>query len=304
MNNKLKCYISSSHKINTSKIKDILNELRVDFFDNYDFSVGDPIQYLEKGKIKEADFVIFILKNNDPNVIYEIGICEGLGKQYIIIVDKDSKESIFLSNKLHIRADLDNNYIISDTIKKFLYNNYNNSYSSKYKEKLSLIDKYPQNTINALKDILNEINIIRNSPHSNNNAYKIEIITGKIFSILKLNYVENDTDKDNGIDFALWNDNLSKIIENPIFFELKYGKFNKERLEKTENQIIKYIEISNAKAGILLYLDIENKRHNISPSLHPLIFSYDLEDFVKELIQNTFEAFLLTQRNKIAHGLK
>ncbi|GEQ87453.1 hypothetical protein ULMS_29610 [Patiriisocius marinistellae] len=313
MNKNLKCFLSSSHNVDTSIIKNVLAENDVDTFDLYDFSVGDSIQQILKRKIKDADFAIFIITDNNPNVIYEMGVCEGLGKQHFILLDKDLKIPFYIENKLFIRTDVNDIEFTKNSILKLLLDikKKPKQYYSKQKSKLKRTIEYHTETKIQLRDILPEIQDLRNYTTGNRNGLnsarnglKMEDITARIFNILKLNYVENNTNKDKGIDFALWSDNLGKVIGNPIIFELKYGRLNKARLENAENQIRKYIEVSDAKVGVLLYLDTENKRHKIKSSLYPLIISYDLEDFVNELIENSFDTILLNKRNKIAHGLE
>tara|TARA_R100000935_G_C2820706_1_gene159626 strand:- start:676 stop:1617 length:942 start_codon:yes stop_codon:yes gene_type:complete len=313
MNKNLKCFISSSHNVDTTSIKNILDENGVETFDLYDFSIGDSIQQILKRKIKEADFAIFIITDNNPNVIYEMGVCEGLGKQYFILLDKDLKIPFYIENKLFIRTDVNDFQLTRNSISKLLVDIKKNTkqYYSKQKEKVKKAIEYHSDTKGQLRDILPEIQDLRNFTNedvnginSARNGFKMEDITSRIFSILKLNYVENNTNKEKGIDFAVWSDNLGKILGNPIIFELKYGRLNRNRLQNAENQIRKYIEISDAKVGVLLYLDRENKRHKIKSSLYPLIISCDLEDFVNELIETSFETLILNQRNKIAHGLE
>ncbi len=311
MNKNLKCFISSSHNVDTTSIKNVLAENSVETFDLYDFSIGDSIQQILKRKIKEADFAIFIITDNNPNVIYEMGVCEGLGKQHFILLDKDLKVPFYIENKLFIRTDVNDFEFTKNSISKLLFDikKKTKPYYSKQKDKFKKAIEYHTDTKSQLRDILPEIQGLRNYTGENRansarNGFKMEDITAKVFNILKLNYVENNTNKDIGIDFALWSDDLGKILGNPIIFELKYGRLNKNRLENAENQIRNYIEISDAKVGVLLYLDTENKRHKIKSSLYPLIISYDLEDFVNELIDSSFETLMLNQRNKIAHGLE
>lgn len=313
MNKNLKCFISSSYNYDTSSIKNILAENGVETFDLYDFSIGDSIQQILKRKIKEADFAIFVITDNNPNVIYEMGVCEGLGKQHFILLDKDLKIPFYIENKLFIRTDVNDFEFTRKSISKLLFDikKTTKPYYSKQKDNLKKTIEYQSDTKNQLRDILPEIQDLRNYSNDNSvginsarNGYKMEDITARIFNILKLNYVENNTNKDKGIDFALWSDNLGKILGNPIIFELKYGRLDRNRLQNAEKQIRNYIEISDAKVGVLLYLDREDKRHKIKSSLYPLIISYDLEDFVNELIETSFETLMLNQRNKIAHGLE
>ena len=158
---------------------------------------------------------------------------------------------------------------------------------------------YNQNIKENLHSFLNQISNLRESGHGKELEYLVE----EIFKTINLNYVQKEPHLDKGVDFALWNDELGRVIGNPIIVEVKYGKLSKAVFKNAENQIKRFTEQSDAKLALLLYLDKRNKRHKIEPSLRPLIISYDIEDFVKDLIKESFENIILRQRNKIAHGI-
>jgi hypothetical protein len=88
-----------------------------------------------------------------------------------------------------------------------------------------------------------------------------------------------------------------------MIVEVKYGNITKDRFQQAEDQINRYIDKTDAKVALLLYLDRAGKRYKIKSSLKPLFISYDIEDFVTDLLTNSFESLILNQRNKIAHGI-
>ena len=106
MDRDLRCFLSASYKTDTTTIKSILEDNQVEVFDLYDLSIGNSIQQILKRKLRQADFAIFVLSNNNKNILYEIGVCEGLGKQYLLILDKGADLSFYLENKLSVHANL------------------------------------------------------------------------------------------------------------------------------------------------------------------------------------------------------
>ena len=118
-----------------------------------------------------------------------------------------------------------------------------------------------------------------------------------------MTFVENKSGRDAGVDFAIWSDELGKIFGNPIIVEVKLGNFSSIQIRNIEEQLKRYSDKADAKIAILIYLDKNKKRHKLQSSLSPLLFSYDLEDFIEDLLEVTFEKLVLNQRNKIAHGL-
>ena len=303
MNTNLKCFISASFETETDKIKNVLAENGVDVFDLYDFSIGESIQQILKRKIRQSDFAIFILTEENKNVLYEMGVCEGLGKQHFIFLDKKLTIPFYLTNKLFIHSDLNDRVFLKNSIEKIL----EDVSKRRLKTSRTTTEKKNQKENNYNRDIkdnlesyLPQIQRLREI----GTGMELETIVEDIFKTLKLNYVNNTIARNKGVDFALWNDELGRIIGNPIIVEVKYGNLSNSIFENAEHQIRKYIEKSDAKIALLLYLDKGGKRHKIKSSLRPLFISYDLEDFTKELINSSFERIVLNQRNKIAHGIE
>lgn len=302
MNDKLKCFISASYNTDTSIITNLLAENNVEIFDLYDFSAGNSIQQILKRKLRQADFAIFIISEDNSNVIYEIGVCEGLGKKYFIILEKDIKIPFYLENIILIRSNLkDREFLkmsvhkILDSIKKKIPKQ-----SKSYQSEKQIGIEYSNEIKVNLNSYLAQVKNLRKQGHGK----ELEKLIEEIFKTIQLNYVENSTNKEKGVDFALWSDELGKIIGNPIIVEVKYGNLNRPIIRDAEQQLHKFVNKTDAKVAILLYLDKNGKKYNIKSSLSPLIIGYDIEDFVNGLLNHSFEKLVLSQRNKIAHGIE
>ena len=161
-------------------------------------------------------------------------------------------------------------------------------------------EKYSNDIKTNLYQLLEETKQIR----INGQGRELESVIENIFRATQLNYVDNTREQSSGVgvDFALWNDKLGRIIGNPIIVEVKFGRLTYSTIKKAEHQIRKYADKSDAKIALLLYLDKLDKRFKIDSSLNPLILAYDIEDFINSLLESNFESVLLTSRNKIAHG--
>ncbi|MBK8968376.1 MAG: hypothetical protein IPM36_17270 [Lewinellaceae bacterium] len=300
MKEHLKCFISASYETDTTTVKNVLAENNVEVFDLYDFSIGESIQQILKRKIRQSDFALFVMSQDSQNVLYEMGVCEGMGKQHFILLGKDYKIPFYVENKIYQRVNLQDREFLKLIIDKILEevrkNKKPTSKKIKRKEKQSNI--YNIDIQENLKSYLNQIKNLREFGHGR----ELEFIIEDVFKTIKLNSVQNLTYTDKGVDFALWNDELGRVIGNPIIVEVKYGNLSRQNFNNAEFQIKRYTEKSDAKLALLLYLDKNDKRFKIETSLHPLIISYDVEDFVRDLLNETFENIILSQRNKIAHG--
>jgi hypothetical protein len=278
-----------------------LAENDIDIFDIYDFSIGSSIQQILKRKLRQADFAVFVVTKDSKNVLYEIGVCEGLGKQSLIIIDKDANLPFYLENKLSLTANLNDRDFLKMTLLGFI-----DEMKSKRRptqkprtEDSKEIEIYSSDIKAVLSSLLEQTKDIR----ENGQGRELEYIVEEVFKTIHLKYADNSRGPDMGIDFALWSNKLGRILGNPIIVEVKFGRLGLDIFKKAETQIQRYAEKSEAKVALLLYLDRTGKRFKLSPSLSPLIIAYDIEDFITDILKSSFENVILTSRNKIAHGL-
>jgi len=300
MNRQLKCFLSSSYDTDLSSIKSVLAENDIEIFDLYDFSIGDSIQQILKRKLRQADFAIFVVTNDSKNVLYEIGVCEGLGKQSLIIFDKETNLPFYLENKLSLSANLNDRKFLKMTLLGFIDEIKSNI--KPLKQSRFIDSKETESYTRDIKDELHSLLKQTKNIRENGHGRELEYVVEEIFKTIHLKYADNARGPDMGIDFALWSNKLGRILGNPIIVEVKLGKLREDTFKRAEFQIRNYADKSDAKVALLLYLDRSGKRFKLHSSLRPLIIAYDIEDFISDLLQSSFENVILTSRNKIAHG--
>jgi nucleoside 2-deoxyribosyltransferase len=300
MDRQLKCFLSASYDTDLSLIKSVLAENNVETFDLYDFSIGSSIQDILKRKLRQSDFAVFVVSKESKNVLYEIGVCEGLGKPSLIIIDKEANLPFYIDNKLSLTANLSDREFLKMTLLGFI-----DEIRAKRKPTKRVTrptEKQFEKYDNDIKEVLNSLLDQTKRIREDGQGRELEYVIEEIFKTIHLKYADNSRGPDIGIDFALWNDKLGRIIGNPIIVEAKFGRLSDETFKKAEFQIKKYAESSDARVALLLYLDKTGKRHKFQSSLNPLIIAYDVEDFINDLLESSFESVILTSRNKIAHG--
>ncbi|EHQ29716.1 TIR domain-containing protein [Mucilaginibacter paludis] len=120
MSNHFKCFLSASYEANVTLVSEILEERQIEVFDLYEHAIGSSFQEILKRKLRQADFAIFVITPNNRNVLYEIGVCEGLGKEYFVIVDKKTEVPFYLENQLSLTANLEDKDFLGLAIDAFL----------------------------------------------------------------------------------------------------------------------------------------------------------------------------------------
>jgi hypothetical protein len=311
MTEQLKCFISSTYGADMSLLKSILTMNNVEVSDVYDMSdsansTGEVLENVLKRKMRQSDFALFVISKANANIYYEMGICEGLGKQHFILLDKDYAKDFEMPfdvrNKPFLSAKLSDQKFLQLSVETIIerVKTSRKHYKKSPNVKVAQHSDYDNEVRSELNSYLGKLSKLRE-----NGTYKdIELIVEGIFKTLTLNYVQNAGMPDKGVDFALWSDSLGRIIGNPIIVEVKYGKLSTDIFDFTISRIKEYAEKSDAKLALFLYLDRKNRRFKFKSSLKPLIITFDLEDFVSGLISHTFENLILSQRNKIAHGIE
>lgn len=292
----LACFISALASTDTSLLRRILSEVGVRSYDAYDFSIGDSIQEEITSKIKRADFAIIVYSMQAPNVLYEMGICVGLGKPIFVIIPPDMEVPYFIQNRLHLRTDLKDSSALRITLSKFVQEL--TATSTKPKRKLAA-RKSQIVSRHTLRDYLNKIHDLRKQGEGE----EVESLVFQLFRSLALDVVRNEySERDKGVDLAIWSDALMPTLGNPLLIEVKSGPLSPNSIRQAEKQLQKYIAETDAKAAILLYLDKHNRRFSELSFSFPFIIRFDLEDFVNELSKHPFEEIVLAQRNRIVHG--
>lgn len=301
MNKNLSCFISSSYDVDITTIRNILYNNNVKIYDIYSSSLelGGSIKKTIKQKIRQVDFAIFVITNNNPNIFYEIGICDGMGKEYLVITDRNVNIPFDLRNILYLKNKLEDKNLLLFPIAQFI-EKINKKKIKKKSNTLNLINKknsdsfHDNKTINTLNYLKNKIQSLR----KNGSGQELSSTIEELFNVLNFNFVNNEKGHDTGVDFAFWNNKLN----TPIIVELKYGKLSHTNIKNFKEQITTYAINADAKIALLLYLDKSGNRFEITSSFNPLILAFDIEDFIQELLHNSFEDLILKKRNKNVHG--
>ncbi len=148
-------------------------------------------------------------------------------------------------------------------------------------------------------NLIKEISHLRKEPSEN----RIFEIIKRIFSTLNIQHTSiSNSPNEKGVDLIIRNKGLAPYFGNPMLIEIKAGVLNTSILNNAQYQLQNYLFRTEAKGGIILYLDKNDKRFSIS-SKYPLILCFDIEDFVLGISSQGLEKFLIQKRNEIAHGI-
>ncbi len=294
------CFVSAPAGVNLSKIKKILFDRDIDVIHPYEFfSQGQSISETINRLISQADIFIAVFDNEfeNGNTLFELGVAVARKKQIIILAPPSYLLPSDLSGFLILKISQDNFDALGFAIDQLL------TASSKKKKKpqsksfrkLKEVSKPISNKIYDLKNRLNTLD-----PRLA--GFELENFVAELLKECDISAIHQSSQPDMGADFAIWSDDLGAILGNPILIEIKRNIRSRSQAIQITNQLLSYIQKSNSKSAIVLYLEglPPSKVQEHAKQFNILYFQ--LADFIEQLQHKTFADIVRIRRNIIAHG--
>ena len=292
MKHHLNCYISAPTNFDLTRLESLLDSQKIEYHSFYDVSIGSTFSDLIRRKIRESDFIIAVLQYDNANVLFELGVAEGLKKPTFILVDKDYKVPFFLDTKFYYQTNFKDLSLINLALKNFVRD------IGSRKKTIARKDESDTLSVDETTTTLAKLSKLRKDPNEREIFNLIKDTFSKI-DIQNVSISESIVDK--GVDLVIRSKNLSPYFGNPIFVEVKAGNLNAQRILQAEQQLLNYLNHSDAKGAIILYLDRDNKRFDNIKTIYNSILLFDLEDFINGIASDGFEKMLIEKRNKSVH---
>ena len=291
----MKCFISREYDVSLdilNAIQEVLNEMKIEYFDMYSGQVGMNIATSVLNAIKESQIVIAIVTQKASNVLFEIGMAIGAGKAVFLLIDDNANIPTDLKGMTYIK--------INENLKENLLLPLNFLVESKRKiQKIDLANTYKSAIINISKDMyMEKFKDIKN----NGSGVEFEKLVVELFEELKGQYAAlkfTNVTREAGYDLAVWIDELENKIVNPVKFELKYGNISRKQLDECIRKLA-----SISKNQELIFVLYYSKKSNIIDyhSGVPNIVVVEFENFVDKVFEYGLAQAIWYFRNLGAHG--
>lgn len=295
----MKCFISREYNVSPeilNSIQEVLDELNIQYCDMFPIQNGMVASEAIYTEIREADIVIAVITKNVSNVLFELGLAIGLGKEVLLLVD----DSDCIPSDLHGRLYIKINENIKENLTlplRFLMNK---------KGKRTYVD-YTKFYLRGLKDV--ETSISENKYlekleeiKQDGNEAQFENLISELFGEIKEQYTTirfRNAAEDEGYDFAVWIDELDGHIINPIKFELKLGDISEGQLNRCVSRVV--AKAKNQELVLILYCNKSN-REIAYQSMFPNIVVVEFEAFLRHLCKSGLARTIWYFRNLGAHG--
>ena len=295
----MRCFISREYNVSSeilNPIQEVLNELNIQYCDMFPIQSGMVASEDIYTAIREADIVIAVLTKNVSNVLFELGLAVGLGKEVFLLVNDSDCIPPDLYGRLYIKINenLKENLLLPlrflvDKKRGKTYVDYTKFYLKGVKDVDTSIseNKY----LVKLEDI-----------KRNGNGFQFEKLVADLFEEIKEQYstINFRTElKDEGYDFAVWVDELDEQVINPIKFELKIGDISEAQLNRCVSQVV--AKIKSQELALILYCNKNNVAIDYQ-SMFPNIVVIEFETFLNHLCKYGLARTIWYFRNLGAHG--
>jgi len=290
-------YIAASEKTDTSVLRKLLEAERAIPDDAFSISAGEDVVSAALTRIREADLVIAIV-TEDGWSSYEVGVADALRKPVLLIAQSDQLVPSKLARRQVLRGALADSEMLRLTLRKLLADVRRNP-----RRLISARREKPRGrSVGAdLAALVARIRDVRS--HAAPSAVE-ELAQGVLRAASAAVAAQPPSSRDKGVDFAVIDDDLSASVGGSLLVEVKAGTISMERLKSAEAHLLRALTDAGAGLGLLLYLDVADRRFPQLTWEVPPVLRFDLEDFAVSLLDRPLASIIVEQRNRLAHGTR
>ncbi len=288
------CYISAPARVDTSVIRRVLRRHGLAARDAMDIRPGDSLAERLEDEITRADLVVAVFSGDySPGVAYEAGLAQGLGKPVVVVTSEPMESPLSpLSRAPIVLADSTNEDALSFALDQILPR------LDQIPSERRSVTRRGKRRPDVLAALASRINRLR---HSGTGRQLERLLAEALRSDPAVSVAAERKARDAGIDMALWLDGYGAVLGNPLLVEVKIGSLSDGRLLQAESQLAGHLFRTNARFGLLVYLDRQDRRFLRRGGL-PIIVRMDAVDLVRGLEKSPLGKVLRAERNRIAHG--
>lgn len=289
------CFIAAPSGADISVIKHVLIKRGLQPIVPFELPIaGFSITEHLSNAIKSADLFIAVLdaKHQNSNVYYEIGFAHALEKRSLILVSPSISDlPSNVSEHLYLRTDSTNVEAIGFALDRAL-----SVQPQKRKPEKSNISL--SRPIGKLADRFLSLLLERSETITEMEAEQI-LIDALHASGIKV--VAQSSSKVKGADLAIWADELTPWVGNPLLIELKGRIMNEEAARRMADQVSSFIAYTNSKWVLLVAV---NSAPNLVDFISPLpgVIFITLPELIGRMRKKSFGQLIRDLRNRQLHG--
>jgi len=290
----MKAFLSYQVGDDISTVHNLLLKNNIEIFDALtDLQFNHSYQQDIKDIIKKCDFIVIIYSKDNPNLAFEAGVAIGSNKPIFSIL-AGGNENIFLLDSTYVHVQPSETEKIEFSLELFLENiNLKKNLKPVINPNLKFYGGGEVTPVKDYFDIEMQYASVRNKTGSDLEDFIQEMLKAYGVKVVKNTKKINYNNEYSEPDFAIWYDELSSLLNNPINIRVK-NIINPTNLP---------FSFSNNSIGstIVLY----DKLVNITPKHLPIssdIIFISIPNLVGELSSHGFAESIKRVRNALIHN--
>lgn len=294
------CFIAAPSRVNLKTIKTLLEDrgIRPLVSSALEPISGSLLEHVT-GTISRADFLIAILdpKQSNANVYFELGYAQARGKRHIILASPElGSIPSDITGLLCVRANPENREAISFALDQLIaapkQTKQKSSQPIEVSKPIGQLAEHLENKLKSLGDRAKERDV--------------EEIVLSALQASGISVVASSAKRESGADIAIWADELEPWVGNPFLIEIKKHLGNKAQLNKVLQQVSTYLQKSNSRWALVLYLKasplvVDSLAFTQHAHVSHIIF-LGIHELLNRLKTTGFGEVVRNLRNRQVHG--
>lgn len=297
------CYLSAAPQINLKTLVGVLKEKDMTpVLTSALHSAATTLLEENIRAISQADLFIALLSSTEENahVYFELGIAIASKVRALLITPMDVRLPPNIAQVPLICIDPENKGALAFAIEQVLSARTPTKFRSdlSFRSKQQPIGDFAYNLLerlDALGDKIKEEEVVELVKRALQES-GISIITQSPTPIVEQRHVAR-------ADLALWSDEFSPWIGNPLLIEVKVFRQKHLGMGDTVEQVVASLQPDSAHSALILYLG-EPSLQTFSPRMYPNIFYMEVRELFTRLRTKSFARILIDMRNRRAHGVE
>jgi hypothetical protein len=252
--------------------------------------------------ISQADLFIALLSSTEENahVFFELGIAIASKVRTLLIAPMDIRLPPNIAQVPLICTDPENKGALAFAIEQVLSPRTPTKFRSdlSFRPKQQPIGDFADKLLERLDELgdkIQEIEVVDLVKLALQES-GISIITQSATPIVEHRQVAR-------ADLALWSDEFSPWIGNPLLIEVKVFRQKQMGIGDVVEQVLAYLQPDTFRSALILYTG-EPSLQTLSPRMYPNIFYMEVRELFTQLRTKSFAQILIDMRNRRVHGVE
>jgi hypothetical protein len=289
-------FIAAPAFLNTAVVRKVLEDEGVRTFAADELQpAGRPLPQIITEGIAEADMLVALVDATarSNSVFFEIGVAQGMNKPSLLILPTNVPGTAFdLTGMPYLRTQPDDETALRFGLSRFLAAPHHGS---------GRTDSEAPET-RPIGERVNGLLAKIRSGESVTERALMAVLTEALTDSGVEARSELHGAEDRGADIAVWSEDLSPWVGNPLRIEVRNALLTKSQAREAVRQVRRSADMASVRWVLLLYLRATEEAAQILKSSP--ILAMPIGDFLEQLRSSSFGEVIRRLRNETVHGVR